>query len=93
MWIFIIPGSAEEMVSAGSYTLVGRGDKAPSPLFLVSYIFMCKKKKLLATPCCCLQSSLMGQLKVTLEKEYPEYILAFDKEETLRNMKWPRLMK
>ncbi|PKU39313.1 solute carrier organic anion transporter family member 1c1-like [Limosa lapponica baueri] len=36
----------------------------------------------------------MGQLKVMIEKEYPEYILAFDKEEeTLRNMKFPRLMK
>jgi len=54
---------------------------------------MCKKKKLLATLCCCLESSLMGQLKVMIEKEYPEYNLAFDKEETLRNMKWPTLIK
>lgn len=23
---------------------------------------------------------------------YPEYIIAFDKKETLRNIKWPRLM-
>lgn len=35
----------------------------------------------------------MGQLKVIAEKEYPQYIFVFDKEETLRNMKWPRLMK
>lgn len=33
MWIFIIAASAEEMVCTGSYTLMGRGDKAPSPPF------------------------------------------------------------
>ena len=33
MWIFITPGSAEEMVCTGSYTLVGKGGKAPSPPF------------------------------------------------------------
>jgi len=41
---------------------------------------------------CCLQSSLMGQLSVMIDSEYPEYILAFDKKESLRNIKWLRLI-
>lgn len=50
------------------------------------------QEKETVTAMCCLQSSLIEQLKVMIKKEYPEYIIVFDLE-SLRNMKCLKLMK
>lgn len=66
---------------------MGREGKAPSPrLPGLLYLHVQEEETVGNT-------GLVGYLKVMIEKEYPEYILAFDKVETLRNMKWLKLMK
>lgn len=59
--------------------------------FLVSFNLHVQEKETVPAMCC-LQSSLIEQLKVMIKKEYAEYIIALDVE-TLRNMKWLKLIE
>lgn len=75
---------------AQAHILMGRGDNAPSPPFPgLPYV---QEEEITVNIVLLPAKQPDGAAQVMIEKEYAEYILAFAKEETSRNKKWPRLM-